>query len=115
MQSLVNYSSVSSEFMPDSPNKFYLFSKKSCGPCALVDKYFNSIKQDTSIVEKVDLEDFGNDPIPQENLDLAKRYGVTATPVLLIVKHDDDDCVLEEFVGGLNITQNIRRCIEKYA
>ena len=96
-------------------NKFYLFSKKSCGPCALVDKYFNSIKQDTSIVEKVDLEDFGNDPIPQENLDLAKRYGITATPVLVIVKGDDDDCVLEEHVGGLNITQNIRRCLEKYA
>ena len=61
-------------------NKFYLFSKKSCGPCALVDKYFNSIKQDTSIIEKVDLEDFG-----------------------------------KEHVGGMNITQNIRRCLEKYA
>lgn len=94
-------------------NKFYLFSKSSCGPCSLVDKYFNSIKQDTSIIEKVDLEDFSEKPIPQENLDLAKEYSVTATPVLIIT--DKDGFVLEEFVGGLNITQNIRRSLEKYA
>ena len=95
-------------------NKFYLFSKKSCGPCALVEKYFKSIKVDTSMIEYVDLEDFGSTP-SQEAVDLAKRYGVTATPVLVIVKGDDDDCVLEEHVGGMNITQNIRRCVEKYA
>jgi len=94
-------------------NKFYLFSKSSCGPCALVDKYFNSIKQDTSIIEKVDLEDFSEKPIPQENLNLAKKYSVTATPVLIII--DKDGFVLEEFVGGLNITQNVRRSLEKYA
>jgi hypothetical protein len=47
-------------------NKFYLFSKKSCGPCALVDKYMNSIKDErTSLLEKVDLEDFSDTPIPQ--------------------------------------------------
>ena len=97
------------------PNKFYLFSKKSCGPCALVDKYFNSIKVDTSMVEKIDLEDFSDTPIPQENLDLAKRYSITATPVLLVIKGDDDDCVIEEHVGGMNITQNIKRLVEKYA
>ena len=95
-------------------NKFYLFSKKSCGPCALVEKYFKSIKVDTSMIEYVDLEDFGSTP-SQEAVDLAKRYGVTATPVLIIVKGDDDDCVLEEHVGGMSITQNIRRCVEKYA
>ena len=66
-------------------NKFYLFSKKSCGPCALVDKYFKSIKVDTSMIEYVNLEDFSDVPIPQENLDLAKKYGVTATPVLLLL------------------------------
>ena len=43
-----------------------------------------------------------------------KKYGVTATPVLLIIKGDDEDCVLEELVGGLNITQNIRRLWDKY-
>ena len=39
---------------------------------------------------------------------------MTATPVLLIIKGDDEDCVLEELVGGLNITQNIRRLWDKY-
>ena len=77
--------------------KFYLFSlsfflnsheKSICGPCALVDKYMNSIKDErTSLLEKVDLEDFSDTPIPQENLDLASKYGVTATPVLIITDH----------------------------
>ena len=93
-------------------NKFYLFSKQSCGPCALVDKYFRSIKVDTSMVEKIDLEDFSDVPIPQENLDLAKKYGVTATPVLIIT--DDEGNKLEEFVGGLGITQNIRKMFNQY-
>ena len=51
-------------------NKFLLFSKDSCGPCMLVEKYFRSIKDErTSIIEKVDLEDVSDIPIPQENLD----------------------------------------------
>jgi thiol-disulfide isomerase/thioredoxin len=94
-------------------NKFYLFSKKSCGPCALVDKYFNSIKTDTSIIEKVDLEDFSDVPIPQENLDLAKQYSVTATPVLIVAS--PNGLLLERKTGGMEITQNIRTLIEKYA
>lgn len=94
-------------------NKFYLFSKKSCGPCALVDKYFNSIKVDTSMIEKVDLEDFSDIPIPQENLDLAKKYGVTATPVLIIAS--PNGTLLESKTGGMQITQNIRTLVEKYA
>jgi len=94
-------------------NKFYLFSKTSCGPCALVDKYFKSIKVDTSMVEKIDLEDFSDVPIPQENLDLAKKYGVTATPVLIIT--DADGVKLEEKIGGMQITQNIRTLVEQYA
>ena len=95
------------------PNKFYLFSKKSCGPCALVDKYFNSIKVDTSMVEKIDLEDFSDIPIPQENLDLAKQYGVTATPVLIVT--DPDGNLLVKKTGGMEITQNIRKLVEEYA
>ena len=95
------------------PNKFYLFSKKSCGPCALVDKYFKSIKVDTSMVEYIDLEDFSDVPIPQENLDLAKKYGVTATPVLIIA--DSDGNKIEEKIGGMPITQNIRQLVEQYA
>jgi len=94
-------------------NKFYLFSKESCGPCKLVDKYLAAIEdQRTSIIEKVDLEDVSNIPIPQENLDLAKKYGVTATPVLIIT--DTDGIKLTEFVGGVPITQNIKETFDKY-
>ena len=94
--------------------KFYLFSKESCGPCMLVDKYMRSIKDErTSLLEKVDLEDVSDVPIPQENLDLAKQYGVTATPVLVIV--DEGGEKLEEFIGGMGITQNIRKMFDKYA
>jgi len=94
-------------------NKFYLFSKKSCGPCALVDKYLASIKVDTSMIEKVDLEDFTDVPIPQENLDLAKKYGVTATPVLIVAS--PNGTLLESKIGGMQITQNIRALVEQYA
>ena len=94
--------------------KFYLFSKESCGPCMLVDKYMVSIKDErTSLLEKVDLEDVSDVPIPQENLDLAKQYGVTATPVLVIA--DENGEKLEEFIGGMGITQNIRKMFDKYA
>jgi len=93
--------------------KFYLFSKESCGPCMLVDKYMRSIKDErTSLLEKVDLEDVSDTPIPQENLDLAKRYGVTATPVLIIA--DEEGNKLEEFIGGMGITQNIRKMFDQY-
>ena len=79
----------------------------------MVDKYFKSIKVDTSMIEYVDLEDVSDIPIPQENLDLAKKYGVTATPVLIIT--DSDGIKLEEKVGGMDITQNIRKLVEEYA
>ena len=73
-----------------------------------------SIKDErTSIIEKVDLEDVSNVPIPQENLDLAKKYGVTATPVLVVT--DADGIKLEEYVGGMGITQNIRKLFDQYA
>jgi len=95
-------------------NKFYLFSKKSCGPCALVDKYFKGVKDERiSIIEKVDLEDAGDEPIPEHNLRLAKFYGVTATPVLVIT--DEEGRPLDTKVGGLAITQNIRTLLESYA
>ena len=93
-------------------NKFYLFSKHSCGPCGLVDKYFRSTKVDTSIIEKVDLEDFSDVPIPQENLDLAKKYAVTATPVLVVT--DSDGVMLGKYTGGMQITQSIRKLFDQY-
>jgi thioredoxin-related protein len=93
-------------------NNFYLFSKKSCGPCALVDKYFKSIKVDTSMIQYVDLEDFGSTP-SQEALDLAKQYNVTATPVLIV--SSPNGTLLESKTGGLQITQNIKKLLEQYA
>lgn len=94
-------------------NKFLLFSKDSCGPCRLVDKYMVALEDiRTHLIEKVNLEDVSDEPIPQESLDLAKTYGVTATPVLIIT--DPDGIKLEEFVGGVPITQNIQSMFDKY-
>ena len=94
-------------------NKFILFTKDSCGPCGLVKKYFNSIKDDrTSVIEEVYLEDFSDTPIPQENLDLAKKYGVTATPVLIVTS--PNGLILEKKTGGMEITQNIRKLFDQY-
>ena len=94
-------------------SKFIIFTKESCGPCGLVKKYFNSMKDErTSVIQEVYLDDFSDTPIPQENLDLAKKYGVTATPVLIIV--DENGELLETYTGGMGITQNIRKLFDKY-
>ena len=45
-----------------------------------------------------------------EDLATAKKYSVTATPVLMVVNHDD--VVIEEHVGAVNITRNLRRILE---
>lgn len=88
----------------------YLFSKKSCGPCMLVDKYLNSINDSRKEhITYVDLEDVGSTP-SRENLDLAKKYGVTATPVLVCVDGDE----FETYIGGMSITQNIRKVYDRY-
>ena len=94
-------------------SKFIIFTKESCGPCGLVKKYFNALKDErTKLIEEVYLDDFADTPIPQENLDLAKKYGVTATPVLIIV--DEEGELLETYTGGMGITQNIRKLWNKY-
>ena len=94
-------------------NKFIIFTKESCGPCGLVKKYFNSIKDErTSVIEEVYLDDFADTPIPQENLDLAKKYGVTATPVLIVTS--PNGTLLEMKTGGMEITQNIRKLFDQY-
>ena len=73
----------------------------------------NSIKDDrTSLIEKVDLEDFSDVPIPEENLALAKQYGVTATPVLIVTS--PNGTILEKKTGGLEITRNIRKLFDQY-
>ena len=94
-------------------SKFIIFTKESCGPCGLVKKYFNALKDDrTSVIQEVYLDDFADTPIPQENLDLAKKYNVTATPALIIV--DEEEQLLETYTGGMGITQNIRKLFDKY-
>ena len=94
-------------------SKFIIFTKESCGPCGLVKKYFNALKDErTSVIQEVYLDDFADTPIPQENLDLAKKYNVTATPVLIIV--DEEEQLLETYTGGMGITQNIRKLFDKY-
>ena len=68
---------------------FILFTKDSCGPCGLVKRYFNALKDDrTKLIQEVQLEDFSDEPIPEENLAIAKKNGVTATPVLIITDGD---------------------------
>ena len=94
--------------------RFILFTKDSCGPCGLVKRYFNSINDErTSIIEEVHLEDFSDEPIPEENLALAKQYGVTATPVLIIIDEENGE-LLETYSSGMPITQNIRKLFNKY-
>ena len=95
-------------------NKFYMFTKDSCGPCGLVKRYLNNIQDDRlDLIEEVQLEDFSDEPIPQENLDLAKQYGVTATPVLVIAS--PNGLLLEKKTGGMEITQNIKSLLKQYA
>ena len=91
-----------------------MFTKESCGPCGLVKRYINALKDDRKeLIEEVYLEDFSDKPIPEENLALAKKYGVTATPVLIIT--DEEGKLLETYTGGMGITQNIRKLWDKYA
>ena len=94
-------------------NKFYMFTKDSCGPCGLVKKYINALKDDRKdLIIEVHLEDFSDEPIPEENLALAKEYGVTATPVLVVAS--PNGTLLEKKTGGMEITQNIRTLWNTY-
>jgi len=90
-----------------------MFTKESCGPCGLVKKYITALDDSReSVIEEIYLDDFSNVPIPEENLELAKKYSVTATPVLVIT--DGDGELLETYIGGMSITQNIRKLWTKY-
>ena len=80
--------------------KFLMFTKESCGPCGLVKKYITALKDPReSVIEEVYLEDVSDVPISEENLALARKYGVTATPVLVIA--DENGELLETYIGGL--------------
>ena len=97
----------------DSVTKFLMFTKESCGPCGLVKKYISALKDSReSLIEEIYLDDFSNEPIPEENLALAKKYNVTATPVLIIADRNGE--LLETYIGGMSITQNIRKLWIKY-
>ena len=74
--------------------------------------YYCSQRSTQSVIEEVYLEDVSDVPISEENLTLAKKYGVTATPVLVIA--DENGELLETYIGGLPITQNIRKVWDKY-
>jgi len=94
-------------------NKFLMFTKDSCGPCGLVKRYIKALKDDrSSLIEEVELEDFSDVPIPQANLDIAKKYGITATPVLIVI--DENGELLEKHTGGMPITQSIRKLWDQY-
>ena len=93
--------------------KFLMFTKESCGPCGLVKKYISALKDSRErIIKEIYLDDFSNEPIPEENLALAKKYEVTATPVLIIADRNGE--LLETYIGGMSITQNIRKLWTKY-
>ena len=97
----------------DNVTKFLMFTKESCGPCGLVKRYITALKDPReNIIEEIYLEDVSDDPIPEDNLALAKSYGVTATPVLVIA--DENGEHLETYTGGMPITQNIRKLWDKY-
>ena len=94
-------------------SNFTIFTKESCGPCGLVKKYFNALGDNrVNVIKEVYLDDFADTPIPKENLELAKKYNVTATPVLIIT--DNSGELLETYTGGLSITQNIKTLFDKY-
>ena len=93
--------------------KFLMFTKESCGPCGLVTRYITALKDPReSVIEEIYLEDVSDVPISEDNLALARKYGVTATPVLVIA--DEKGELLETYIGGLPITQNIRKVWDKY-
>ena len=93
---------------------FYLFTRDSCGPGGLVKRYISALKDERStVINEVYLEDFSGEPIPEKNLSLAKKYGVSKTPAFIIA--DPNGEILEFLDGGVNITQNITALWDRYA
>ena len=86
----------------------YIFSKTDCGPCILVKKYFKALEDSRTESIKEILLDDGQD----ENISFAKKYNISATPTLIVV--DDSGNLIEEYIGGVPITQNINQLLDKY-
>ena len=94
-------------------NHFLMFTKNSCGPCGLVKRYIYALNDPRiATIEEIDLEDFSDKPIPEENLEIAKKYGVTATPVLVVTNPEGK--MLGKYTGGMQITQTIRKLFDEY-
>ena len=86
----------------------YIFSKTDCGPCILVKKYFKVMNDSrTESVQEILLDDG-----QEENIELARKYSITATPTLIVVENEEK---IEEYVGGVPITQNIVKLLDKYS
>ena len=85
-----------------------LFSKKECGPCILVKKYFKAMNDSrTEVIKELLLDD------ESDNIATAKQYGINATPTLIVL--NDSGEKMEESIGGVNITQNILKILEQYS
>ena len=86
-----------------------LFSKKECGPCILVKKYFKAMGDvRTESVKELLLDDGET-----ENISTAKQYGINATPTLIVLNETGEK--VEEYIGGVPITQNIVKLLDQYA
>ena len=86
-----------------------LFSKKECGPCILVKKYFKDMGDSRTEAVKELLLDDGED----DNIATAKQYGINATPTLIVLNETGEK--VEEYIGGVPITQNIVKILEQYS
>ena len=90
-----------------------MFTKDSCGPCGLVKRYLDALHDyRTEVIEEIQLEDFSDEPIPEENLALARKYEVTATPVLVVTNSEGK--MLGKYTGGMQITQSIRKLFDQH-
>ena len=86
-----------------------LFSKKECGPCILVKKYFKAMNDSrTEVIKELLLDDGESD-----NIATAKQYGINATPTLIVLNKTGEK--IEEHIGGVHITQNILKILEQYS
>lgn len=47
-----------------------------------------------------------------ENIETAKQYGINATPTLIVINETGEK--VEEFIGGVPITQNIVKLLDQY-
>lgn len=62
----------------------------------------------TEVVKEL-LLDEGED----DNIATAKQYGINATPTLIVLNETGEK--VEEYIGGVPITQNIVKILEQYS